>query len=190
VTLALRAVDKEMRPVSGAWVTLQHKSDGGGTTGYGAETPTDEDGRFSWSGFEPGAEVCCTLSQKGYLRAETTHRVGQAGEVFPEETVVLYRSCGVAGRVVDENGEPFQHAKLRILANYADRRSTITCETDETGKFSKIAGVPATEVVLEIRAKRGGRNFTWISDTVSCLPDSIVDLGLITLSEQTVETDK
>ena len=182
VMMSIRAINSEGDPVSGASVTLSQRI-GRSTNGYGISELTDENGRFSWSGFTPGPEVWCTVQHNDYLRAASAHHVGSPGEIFPEETVVLYRSSGVTGIALDTDGQPIPDAEIEILAHYAgDQRKRISCETDATGKFSRIEGVPATEVVFEIAVDDGAQEYSWTSDPVQCLPDHVTDFSEIAFS--------
>ncbi|HIJ64365.1 MAG TPA: sigma-70 family RNA polymerase sigma factor [Candidatus Hydrogenedentes bacterium] len=86
-TLSMRVVDEQDKPVELHTVGVQV-----GHWGSGLFGGTDKEGRFSWSGFPPGVEGSFRCVKPGYYIAETQRYVGEPGEVFPEETVVLYET--------------------------------------------------------------------------------------------------
>jgi hypothetical protein len=127
--------------------------------------------------------VWFTIIQRGYLFAESSHQIGRPGETFPEETVVLYRSCGVAGVAIDQNGTPIAEADVSIIAHYArGEMARLSCGTDPLGVFWRVDGVPATLVTFEITADDGAREYHWVSDPVECVADHIMDFGEIVFS--------
>lgn len=183
-TASVRAVDANGAPVSGAVVQER---------GPGIQWPlgvTDENGRFQYSGFTPvmGLELpedsWFIISCPGFADEEGTHYRGHPGEVFPEETVVLYRAGGLAGRAVDSDGNSFSDVKLSIGMNYGEGKAReLSLSTNADGYFTGDNCVPATEVTFDIKLRYADgdetRIYTWRSDPTQCVPGQTTDLGEI-----------
>jgi len=181
-TIQVRAVDIEGNPIEGTRTELVQRAGIGSFRGrWQGEKPTDENGRFSWSGFRPELEAWIVLSKNGYVESESSHYIGQPGEVFPEETIVLHRSSGVTGIALDENETPIPDALIEWVL-HCDGDSTKvmpTLKTDSEGAFARAYHVPATEVIFEMTVDDGARKYRWVSEPVECVADHIMDFGEI-----------
>ena len=182
-TLSFRVVDPHGHPVQGATITMYQEDVETGYAGpAGTSKVTDENGRISWAGFEPGNEAQVAIEHPDYVTAETAWYVGAPGEVFPEETIVLHEHAGVAGIAADQDGNPIANAAVGIRAHYGVRRvAELRTRTDDTGAFSCAKGIPATEVMFEISLDDGVHERSWTSEPVQCVAGHIMDLNAIVL---------
>jgi RNA polymerase sigma factor (sigma-70 family) len=180
-TLCFRVVDVDGNPVQGARMTMnQHDIETGYAGPAGTSKVTDENGRISWAGFEPGNEAQVAIEHPDYVTAETAWYIGAPGEVFPEETIVLYEHAGVAGMAADQDGNPIANAAAAMRAHYGDGRvAELRTRTDDTGAFSCAKGIPATEVMFEISLDDGVHERSWTSEPVRCVAGHIMDLNAI-----------
>lgn len=112
---------------------------------------TDAEGRHS-SDFVPDLKSWMYVHKDGYSSTRTTPILGEPAEVYPEETVVLYRTGGIEGIAVDAQGRPLPNGELRIAhraegvsVHYSSfiNSDTILTTTDENGAFAIGDGFPA-----------------------------------------------
>ncbi len=182
--ITVRFVDTDGNPIRGgkAWAYTMYDRDGN-TSSIVAFLP---DGGYTWTRFMPGRESWLSFRHQDYVKAESTHRVGEPGEVFPAETVTVYRPSGVEGTVVDEEGNPFADTRFEIVAYYDEEKETrVPTTSDGQGNFVVTEGVPATIVELEIRTwtiEQPVQEYVWVSEPLEFLPGYVHDLGEIVLS--------
>jgi hypothetical protein len=65
----------------------------------------------------PGYDGWFRIDYEGYTSAKTTMIHGEPGEEYPEETVILYGTGGIEGRIVDSTGNPMANAIIRVSLN-------------------------------------------------------------------------
>jgi protocatechuate 3,4-dioxygenase beta subunit len=179
--IAVRAVDEHGDPVEGA-VVEGHRP---GTSGkIGA---TDAEGRFSMGGIMPDilkheSNASMILRHPEYCEACTRSYVGNPGEVFPEETVVLYRPASLEGQVVDSEGQPIAKMGVGIVLRYGEEvRRSLSGITNRDGIFRFPDGVPATDVTLEVTVWHDASKSkqTWTFDPIAIDAGACVDLGTL-----------
>jgi len=134
---------KTKDPVGGAHVRLT-RMDGPQAEPYA--TTTDASGRFKLSGLPPG-EYQALAARNGFVR-----QVSSAGKIPPrvalapkqtlqDLTLALSPAAIIAGRVVDELGEPLPHVKIqpfRYVGGQAERQLAPmggSVSTDDQGAY-------------------------------------------------------
>jgi uncharacterized GH25 family protein len=161
VTLQGRVVDPRDRPVEG--VEVRHSS--GGMRGFTRMLRQEEDtpifsavdGLFAIPDLRPGDKLFLVFGKQGYATTEL-----EEVEVPQAETlrVVLKPGSRVAGRVVDEAGEPVAQARVSLQMAGTQLvfggggfggRSAGSAVTETDGSFS-IPGVEAGKVTLTASA--------------------------------------
>jgi protocatechuate 3,4-dioxygenase beta subunit len=139
-------VDPEGKPVEGAMVELQSESFGiaswvGGDSADSSVQTTGADGRFGFSSLRSGDRVGLSVRKQGFLQS-APHTV----ETPTDEPVriVLQRGARVAGRVIDERGNPVQGAWLMLstrTGGFGDVPSG-DAMADDQGRFEFAAVQP------------------------------------------------
>ncbi len=131
-------------PLRDALVRLAGRDGGESRT-----TTTDADGRFEFLAV-PGGRYVVSASKVAYLTREQGQRVDHVpgrpleltdGQALPAVTIVLPRGGVIAGRIIDQYGEPLPDARVRVLRHQrrggrhrlvpAGRAAT----TDDLGQF-------------------------------------------------------
>ena len=181
-TINLRAADVHGDAIPNADVSLTWEVESA-SWGHGTVAQTDDDGRYTWSGFGPIGSFKLQISATGYTPTRTEPYYGQPGAEFPEETVILYEPAILEGIALDYAGDPIAFDYLRV-SGYIDgeRYGTAQVPTNGNGYFTSDV-VPATTVTLRIRRNPAGLRpaDAWKSGAIEFFHDYIVDLGEITL---------
>jgi hypothetical protein len=182
---SFRIVDDEGNPVAGVRISVEEHT-ANGVSGHSYPGVIGPDGRIRVTGLAPEVDIQCSFSQDGYVTSQSSEIVGQAGDDFPEETVVLYRPSGIACTVVDGEGRPISDAMTILTVNYAEHsRKRIPVRTDAVGYVEVEKEIPATMVVIEVATLGvSGERTTYVGEPVECLTGHITDLGTITLANE------
>jgi RNA polymerase sigma factor (sigma-70 family) len=184
LTVAVRVVDPGAVPVPGASIGYTVKSSSGSSTEQRLEIgKTDEQGRFSWSGFGPGARYILNVEAPGYFGGHSSEYEGEPGAVFAEETVVLYRTSGMEGVAVDAQDRPIANAMLLVELQDGDHRTNQLppLNTTATGSFSMTNALPATVLTITIRTVSPSASsadmLIWRSEPIEFVPNEVMALG-------------
>lgn len=146
VTMSVLVVDETGRPMEGLALGIH---EGDHTWVPLAETPAD--GRFTWSGFAPGKETNFVVYRGSTMVGSSSPRIGDPGQVFPEETIVVHGDAGLEATLTDPSGEPLANVRVEISVLFgADERIVRTVNTDEGGHLLINGGLPATTVTLHV----------------------------------------
>jgi len=177
-SIGIRVVDENGEPVAGADVRRE---------GSGLSWPlgmTDGEGRFRYSGLTPtigeniSGDGWLVVSHPGYCEQESKHYRGQPRDVFPEETIVLYRSSGVSGIALDPEGYPLDDCTLTITMHYgSDREKVVKLLTNKDGVFRETECLPATTGSLDVRARVHRLDSTLSLESVQFFAGEVTDLG-------------
>jgi protocatechuate 3,4-dioxygenase beta subunit len=183
VTLALLVTNPNGKPLKDVPLWVQQDVPEVGVLTNTRAGATDDTGRFSYSGFEPGVEAWFIVRNgESYVGAESYRYLGEPGQAIPVEPLVLYPHAGVEGRVTDAQGYPLADTFISIVARHDEgREARVSTGTGPEGFFSVTNGIPATWAVLEITVEDGSGSLRWISESVEFLADQIRDLGTIDL---------
>jgi RNA polymerase sigma-70 factor, ECF subfamily len=175
-TLSVQVVDQEGNPVPDVLVEMR-QSNGR----YGDSRRTDDAGRISFSGFPPHEPCNMAFGQNpGYVGTQIGPFIGEPGQEFPEEILMVYRSTELVGLVVDQNGEPFSDTRLIMSVTWDGITMKASMTTDERGLFHQ-SGLPATEVDLEITVLLEDDTSRAYSSQATLYADEVADLGRIIL---------
>jgi hypothetical protein len=103
---------------------------------------TDGDGTFRLTA--PAGNYRVVASKAGYARGDARAAPGEPVEVR------LNKGAVIAGRVVDESGEPVVDVKVTALDPDAGHPTTVaTAETDDRGEY-RLAGLPDGAFVVSV----------------------------------------
>lgn len=151
-------VDPRDRPVAGAWVRVGSRDRFGRRDDDEEPLLTAADGTFAAGDLRPGEKVMLFVSKQGYSRA--SYNEVEVPPAVPLR-VVLKPGMRIAGRVVDEAGEPVSGARVRLSRiattmvmggrGLMDRMSGFAASEDD-GSF-EIDGVEAGKVQLAVNAQ-------------------------------------
>jgi protocatechuate 3,4-dioxygenase beta subunit len=167
--------------IGGSW----HWDDGMST--FSTRWRTNQDGLFPHAGFAPFGTYFLSVYVTGFLRVEDLDYGGRPGEVFREETVILYKSTGAEGIAVDADGVPLPRTILKVRARTeGESKFEFAVTTNGQGYFLVERKLPAATATLKISARPGNPGSplmptAWRSDLISFEPGLIHDLGTITL---------
>jgi Carboxypeptidase regulatory-like domain len=122
-----RVIDSQGEPLQG--VSIQTLT----ASGPDGETLTGPGGEFILDGLSPGAPVTLRASHKGYAPRTLP------GIIAPSPgplTIVLRPSLRIAGRVVDESGEPVAGAAILVSEESPGTALTAGTQSDVQGRFA------------------------------------------------------
>lgn len=178
-TIQVRVVDSQGNAVQDAFMRVRM-----GTGWHGPSGRTNEEGRFSFSGFAPDVDGWMDCEHNsGYVDTLTAVYVGEPGEIIPEETIVVNEETSITGLAIDHTGMPLSSVGLTITAYDPHQGDARIIRTDENGNFTA-ARIPATDVSLEITFEREGQTYRWTSTSQTLPIDYVTDLGVITLTPE------
>jgi len=181
--MSIRVVDDNGAPIKDAHVGQE----GGGVSGQIGST--DAAGRFAFNGFMPEMENVSTseswfeVSAPGRFSGESAHHLGAPGQVFPEETIVLYPAGEAAGKLSAANGDVVANQKIAVKATYGtivDR--TLEIVTDSKGAFRM--KIPATSLTLDAAPNPSRPLESFRIAGIQCAPGQTVDLGDVSFEER------
>jgi len=190
-TLAIRAVDLNGEPVAGAEVSLCRLY--GGSGGSFGLMRTRANGECIYADFAPNLESWFEIEKPGYVTCRSSQVVGEPGRVYPEETVILHRSCGLEGVALDASGAPMGNGKLALFLNtdhmplrtryHTENGMFFYAETDESGAFALAEGFP--EGIADLAAATlpaDAPQKEAIVEAVEFFPGQVTNVGEIVFS--------
>ena len=165
-------------PLRKAEVTLRSMGGGGGGFGGGGRSPmpvggreggvwmatTDASGTFAFDNIPPG-QYSVMVQRTGYVRQEfgSRSRTSNAitlreGQQYSGMTVKLVPHGVIAGRVLDEDGDPVMHASVQILRErWVGTRRQMTPQngdaTNDLGEY-RLAGLMPGRYYLMVAFNR------------------------------------
>lgn len=143
-TLSGRVADDRGEPVAGASVQAS-----------GDQARTDAEGRFVLSRLSPG-KVDLQASAPGYrTRAMPQVPVPEDGDAEPVE-IVLEPGTSLEGLVLDGEGQPVQHAHVRVLRSGGEQMPMSSGLADEEGRYEVVDLEPGPSEVIALLFERGG----------------------------------
>jgi len=197
-TLSVRVLDTGGNPVAGANVWQFQslpQSVPGDWSLFNSNAHTDASGEFSWDGCAPGTKYWLYVQKEGFIPTETAHMTHDFAMVPPIETVVLFASAGIEGRLVDVHGNPIADGAVSVimkpdegvirplyLSDNIDG-AYVTATTDADGVFAVAEGLPATTGTLAVSAHNESEGVRYVSEPlrIECLAGQIVNLGDLVL---------
>jgi hypothetical protein len=151
LTRAFVVVDGFGAPVEGASAAVQLRSDQS-TVGYGFSQSTDAAGGLTVSMVPPGFETTVKFNKTGFIEAASTAVTGSGGEVYPEESIVMYQRAGITAMLIDGEGAPLADRDVLIVVSYGDQRELrVPAYADANGTLTVASELPATETSLEFQ---------------------------------------
>ncbi|MEM7582601.1 MAG: carboxypeptidase regulatory-like domain-containing protein [Acidobacteriota bacterium] len=147
VALAGRVVDGDRRGIAGATVEVDSNASGGWLQSEQGPAQTDPDGRFVVADLRPGSPVLLVVSKPGFVTEAVRDVRPRADE--PLE-VVLQVAGRLAGRVVDEAGDPIVNARLSAYEDPrpGERRRSSRYRNRPSSVWSTVEGRFAIENLL------------------------------------------
>ncbi len=133
-------------PIRKAGLTLRSAYQPGNQQNHVYNAATDADGKFFFDGLAPGS-YALSAELAGYLQKmyrasphETFSAIPlAAGQSLTDIHLVLSRALAIAGRVLDEDGDPVAAAPVRILQRTLQSTNLMvqhTVYTDEFGQYN------------------------------------------------------
>jgi len=152
-----RVVGADSEGIEDARVELMLTNEaGGGMRTMGRTENTDEEGKFEFTGLQPGG-VELTVRAEAYR--ELKHEVGsmENGEVVDNLVLAPQRGSVLGGTVRWPDGSAAADAKIEVHQSQGDDQSywdarTFNAETDDTGAFH-IEGLGEGALVVEASAR-------------------------------------
>ncbi len=182
VALSVQIVDTSRTPIPDAEVEAVANT---------SSTPagkTDAEGVVRFEVFVPDMPAYFRVSKEGYMTDETVAVIGEPMESYTADTVVLHRTGGVEGRLVDGNGAPLSSISVGLVftaddyswLRYQKETSQVsrTIMTDEDGTFALIDEFPAG--AGEFQLKRWiGRKLDGATEAIALeiVAGHVLDLG-------------
>lgn len=184
-TISLRLVDEAGDPFADAYIASSWTGEDRGM-GRSMDWTTDANGLFSWDGFAPFGTYTLNAGARGFVRVESAEYAGEPGEIFPTETLVLYRAAGIDAVVVDEQGGLIADAFLSIIVYVEEEEvASIDLKTDRNGRFSTAEQLPADATSLRIetipRRSTEEAMLFWESGAIDLPRNQVLNLGEIVL---------
>ncbi len=185
--LSYRVIDRDGVPLPGVQITLRESTTGGSATRNWRE-PTDADGRVVLAGLPGKTSIKPTFKLDGHASVKLPAQYGGPGEIFPEETVVMYPESGIEGVLVGPDGAPLAKQRVRFTFYYGDGASkSVTITTTAAGVFFIERNVPATTAVFEIGYETSGGRAAespvqYVSGPMAFPAGLVSDLGVLALA--------
>ena len=141
--------------VSGAWMTLEIADIGSGTDawqGVKGQAMSDNQGKFSWTGLDPGS-YRVRIVGTGYAARRTDAFTIADGEAKDLGNVRLAAGGGISGRVTDEKGQALENVGVSLKdANGQSVFLFSFSSTGSDGRYS-IQGVEFGAYAVQFEAK-------------------------------------
>jgi hypothetical protein len=188
VTLPIRVIDAAGQPVPGAKLVTVQATAPQMLSFADVVGVTDVEGRSVVASFTPGIECWLEVSKPGYIRASTAKHTGSPGEVFPEETLVLFATAGIQGIALGPDGAPLTAKGIDIRVEAADYREHHNqyMPLDPRGAFTLLEGVPAANVTFTLTLAQdtpaATQDLSAHVGPIDCAPGVVTDLGPITFT--------
>lgn len=188
-TISIRVVDTSGQPIRGMVLGIKEADH---TWAPVATTP--DDGRFTYGGVMPGIESNFVVFDSGNRVGSTTPVIAEPGQVFPEETVVVYGNAGIEGTALGPDGQPLANGVINLRVFYAlTRQLERSINTDSSGHFLIESGLPATAVILAMEGvvdgAGGEERFLYESDELLLIDGNILNLGNLTFVKSDSSAD-
>jgi hypothetical protein len=134
------------------------------------------------------AEYWMEVSKPGFARASTDRLTGESGQVLPEKVLHLYRSGGIEGIAVLNDGTPLADTPLDIKPECPECRpqTSLYARTDATGAFLVREGIPAAAVTIHVSVQKGDHDHGlsgWVGP-IDLAAGQITTLGQVVLSPE------
>ncbi len=148
--------------------------------------------RFDHVGLGLELEVGAQFESGGDLRRTTFTGPIREGETVRIRLNQARATPSVAGRILDENGQPWSDASQGLLLWVRDGGRVMTSRIevipDEAGRFQALCADVPTAIPLTARfaltAKEAGTVRLWASEVLNLIPPSGLDLGDLQLPQQ------
>lgn len=184
VTRSFLLVDESGQPVEEVSISIEQR-DENGSSSYGLLETTDAAGRVSFSSLQPELATCIHFSKQGYLKAQSSVFAGEPGDVFPDETIVMYKPADVIATVSGPDSELLIEQELTVIAAYGENEQiTVTGRTNVDGQLILLGKVPATRIRLTILTSGNNSEYSnqFRSDYLTLAANETADLGVVTLT--------
>jgi hypothetical protein len=135
-------------PLAGARVQLR------GIGSLAGNGRTDEKGRLSIAGLAPGGYFAAA-SKPGFLNKESHGVAVSAGDAPRELRIALTPAGAITGRVLDEEGNPVEHAGVVVVPAFDGIRFGSPAMTDAEGRF-RISGLSPGEYRVRAESPETG----------------------------------
>ena len=142
----------------------------------------DDTGRASLTFYLPAAEFRYEISDCLDGPTVTLRHASHSGGVFPEETLILPRSCRLTATLRDASGNVCKERMVYLSVRYDDGSGqSLQRQTDEQGRLDEKNLLRADAFVLEIRL--ADSKALWKSLRLEASVEQVLDLGEIVLKE-------
>jgi protocatechuate 3,4-dioxygenase beta subunit len=176
-----QVVDTAGAPVAGAEIQVspgRARENGLSSLWYLSQLSSRGDGSFSVRDLLPGGVYRLAAHRDGYGRSEVAVKAGAAGQPTPAR-IVLGAGATVAGRIVDEGGNPVEGAEVLMMhAEVPDPASFVRTLSDAAGAFSIPHRLPGS---FRLFARHAGYALGASAPIVVPEGDARVDAGEIVL---------
>jgi RNA polymerase sigma factor (sigma-70 family) len=179
ITVPLRAVDKDGKPVAGLrlWYETQNKGS------YGSGYTTGSDGRFIYHGLQPNEKHRFRAYSGNIVVGKSAWFKGKPGETLPEVEIVCEARGGIEGVLVDDKGIPVAITEIGCTAVFDN--GTIAeptgTHTDSNGSFVILNALPVgVYSVMGVGFARDDMIYRALAEDVEIEIDGVTDLGTLT----------
>lgn len=186
-SMTVRAVDEGGHPITEAEANVWCMTGAKGFSHF-LDGKTDSNGEYTYGQFAPGAQAFFTVQKKGYASTSTTRVSGQAEQSYGPLEVVLYRSGGLEGHLLDAEGKPLANARAGIgilqppvPVPVAGTTPNQSFTTDAQGGFTIADGLPATDCTLYFYMGNGPERLACTLET-DVVAEGIVNIGGVQLA--------
>lgn len=149
-TIRFRVIDAQGNPIEHASI-VPHNFIGDGMSSTATNFQTDAEGLFEWSRMTPEVETRFKVTLFGFSPHRSIPYKAEPGEVIRDEVITLYRTAGVEGYALDEQGLPIAStALIATMLIPGEGQQHFAVSTDESGYFLSKNEFPATSFNLRI----------------------------------------